>query len=87
MVASSVPINSGSSLTQANSHSQSDNRMKLQDLKTMISLASLPHKGLVTDYTTKMGYLRTVPPFVTAHTFSASSAWSKILGFLKEFGS
>ena len=28
--------------------------------------------------------LRTVPSFVTAHTFCASQVWSKIFGFLKE---
>ena len=30
-------------------------------------------------------YLRTVPPFFTAHTFCASRVWSEILKFLKEF--
>ena len=31
------------------------------------------------------GLLRTVPPFVTAHTFFSSRVWSEIFGCLKEF--
>ena len=29
--------------------------------------------------------LRTVSPFVTAHTFCSSKVWSEIFGFLKKF--
>ena len=32
-----------------------------------------------------VGFLRTVPPFVTAHSFWASQVWSEVFKFLNEF--